>query len=329
MKSARRPARARDGSRAMVERKRAAADIARIGGGTKIAAIFGDPVEHSMSPTMHNAAYAALGIDRTYVAFHVKPNDLAAALRAIPALGIVGVNLTVPHKEQAAKLIKRLSFEARTLAAVNCAINRGGILIGDNTDARGLERDLRSLGVQIHGEAAIVIGAGGAAASAILACARLGAAKIVIANRTRSRGTRLARRLSRALGATRLIARGLNALVDRDLLASARIIFNATPMGLTRRRFARLDYRATQRDCFFYDLLYGAQPTAFLRPAIALKRRYADGTAMLINQGELAFELFNGIAPPKDVMRSALHARLHRKPTSASTEAHRSKGSWR
>jgi shikimate dehydrogenase len=297
----------------MTARKRAAGDIARIGGGTKVAAVFGDPVEHSMSPAMHNAAYDALGLDRVYAAFNVKPKHLAAALRAIPALGIIGVNLTVPHKEQAAKLIKRLSSEARTLAAVNCVVNRGGILHGDNTDARGLARDLRSLGVEIRGGVAIVIGAGGAAASAILAVARLGAAQIVIANRTRARGVRLARRLARAAGRSRIDARGLDGLVDPELLASARIIINATPMGLTTARFARLDYKATGADCFFYDLLYSATPTAFLKPAIALGRRFADGAGMLINQGELAFELFNGIAPPKDVMRSSLLARLGRR----------------
>jgi shikimate dehydrogenase len=296
----------------MTERKRAAGDISRIGGGTRIAGIFGDPVEHSMSPAMHNAAYAALGLDRAYVAFKVKPKDLAAALRAIPALGIIGVNLTVPHKEQAAKLIRRLSTEARALAAVNCVSNRDGILFGDNTDARGLERDLRSLKVAIRDGVAMVIGAGGAAASAILACARLGARQIVIANRTRERGERLARRLSRVTPGTKIAARGHDALVDRELLAAAAIILNATPMGLMTPRFARLDYKATRADCFFYDLLYSARPTAFLMPAIALKRRAIDGAGMLINQGELAFELFNGIAPPAGVMRSALHGRLGR-----------------
>jgi len=298
----------------MTERRRAASDLSRLGGGTRIAAVFGDPVEHSMSPAMHNAAYAALGINRVYLAFNVKAKDLAAALSAIAELGMVGVNLTVPHKEQAAKLIKRLSSEARMLAAVNCVINRGGILYGDNTDARGLERDLCAHGLEIREGIAIVIGAGGAAASAILACARLGAAQIVIANRTRERGERLARRLSRAMrgtqGASQLGARGLDALVDRELLASARIVLNATPMGLTTPRFARLDYQATLGHCFFYDLLYGAEPTAFLKPAIALKRQFADGAGMLINQGELAFELFNGVAPPRGVMRAALHARF-------------------
>ena len=110
---------------------------------------------------MHNAAYAALGMNRTYVAFRVTSANLASALRAIHPLGIIGVNLTVPHKEAAARLIKDLSGEARMLGAVNCVVNRRGALRGDNTDARGLERDLRDLGCDLHGRLAIVIGAGG------------------------------------------------------------------------------------------------------------------------------------------------------------------------
>src|ERR1700683_1690721 len=131
---------------------------------------------------MHNAAYAALGMNRTYTAFRVTAANLAPALRAIHPLGIIGVNLTVPHKQAAARLIKDLSGEARMLGAVNCVVNRRGVLRGDNTDARGLERDLRDLGCELRGRLAIVIGAGGGAASSILACMRLGASRVVIGN---------------------------------------------------------------------------------------------------------------------------------------------------
>ncbi len=117
---------------------------------------------------MHNAAYAALGMNRTYAAFRVTSGNLGAALRSIPALGLVGVNLTIPHKEAATRLIKDLSGAARLLGAVNCVVNRRGALRGDNTDARGLERDLRDLGCELRDKLAIVIGAGGGAAAAVL-----------------------------------------------------------------------------------------------------------------------------------------------------------------
>jgi shikimate dehydrogenase len=280
---------------------------------TAVAGIFGDPVGHSASPAMHNAAYAALGLNRTYVAFRVTSANLASALRAIHPLGIIGVNLTVPHKEVAARLIKDLSGEARMLGAVNCVVNRRGTLRGDNTDARGLERDLRDLGCELHGRLAIVIGAGGGAASSVLACIRLGASRVVIANRTPARAVTLARRLS-AKGMTRAAGepRGLDALMDSELLAGARLIVNATSMGLTTGRFARLDYSSTAVDCLFYDLIYSQEPTAFLKPALAAGRRGSDGAGMLVNQGELAFKLFNRVAPPAGVMRAALFTTLGR-----------------
>ncbi len=280
---------------------------------TQITAIFGDPVGHSLSPAMHNAAYAALGLDRAYVAFRVKRANLARALRAIPALGILGVNLTAPHKEAAARMLGRLSAEARLLGAVNCVVNRRGGLYGANTDALGLKLALGELRAEVRGRLAIVIGAGGAAASALLALARLGAEEIVLANRTPARAAVMVRRFARA-GAGRCVlkARGLEALTDAALLKRAALILNATPMGLTTRSFAELDYGATARGCLFYDLVYAPEPTPFLRPAAALGRRHADGTGMLVEQGEIAFRLMNGAAPPPGVMRRALLGRLGR-----------------
>jgi len=262
---------------------------------------------------MHNAAYAALGMDRVYVAFHVTPDAIGAAIRSIPALGLLGVNLTVPHKEAAARLISDLSDEGRTLGAINCIANRSGRLHGDNTDARGLERDFRDLGVRMRGRRAIVIGAGGAGAAATLACIRMGAREIVIVNRTRARATTVARRIRLAAGSATIAVSGLDALTDASMLADTAAIINATPMGLVTRSFSDLDYKATPERCFFYDTVYAAEPTAFIRPAIALRRPHADGAGMLINQGELAFRLFNGVAPPKGVMRRALMERLGRK----------------
>jgi shikimate dehydrogenase len=281
---------------------------------TRLTAIFGDPVEHSRSPEMHNAAYAALGMDRAYLAFRVSPPALRAALAAIPALGILGVNLTVPLKEHAARLIRDLSDEARILGAVNCVINRKGALRGDNTDARGLEHALRAIGVRTARSKVVIVGAGGAAASAVLAAIRLRAADIVVANRTPARAARLARRLAPAAHRrVRIETRGLDALRDRAVLGDAAVIINATSMGLTTARFAELDYAAAPRECLFHDMIYAASPTAFLRPAIRAGYRTADGAGMLAAQGELAFRMLNGVAPPAGVMAAALMRALGRR----------------
>jgi shikimate dehydrogenase len=284
---------------------------AELSGRTLFTAVYGDPVEHSLSPAMHNAAYAALGLDRAYAAFHVTPDQLRDALRAIKALGILGVNLTLPHKERAARMLAKLTGEARLLRSVNCVINRQGSLHGDNTDARGLEADLRHLSVVIEGKTAVIAGAGGASASAVLACIRLGAARIVIANRTAQRATALARRFSKVRGATRLEARPIDALNDSVLLTQAALIINATSAGLKGEDFA-LDYTASPTECVFYDLIYARDVTPFLAPALALGRRAHDGAGMLAGQGELAFTLFNQTPSPPGVMRTALMNHLGR-----------------
>jgi shikimate dehydrogenase len=288
-------------------------------GRTLLTAIFGDPVVHSLSPAMHNAAYAALAMDRAYVAFHVTPAHLREALRAIPALGIAGVNLTVPHKERAMRMMATLTEEARLLRAVNCVINRNGELHGDNTDARGLESDLREQDVTVTGKLAVIIGAGGAASAAVLAAIRLGAARIVICNRTISRANRLARSFAQYLGARgggrpheTIEARGLDALVNATTMSAAGIVINATPMGLKTGAFTSLSYTTTPAECVFYDMIYAREATTFLAPALANGRRGIDGAGMLINQGVLAFELFNGVAPPSGVMRTALMLALGR-----------------
>ena len=286
-----------------------------ISGRTRFTAIFGHPVEHSLSPAMHNAAYAALGIERAYLAFHVAPEHLQDAIRALPALEIAGVNLRVPHKENAVAMITHLSEEALTLGAINCVVNRNGELYGDNTDARGLELDLRESGVTLDRHSVVIIGAGGAAAAAVLACSRMGAAKILLCNRTVERAARLAHRfahLGEAPAGILIHGGGLEKLAEAAALADIAAVINATPMGLKTGGVVPLAYAAVPADCVFYDMVYAREPTPFMAPALALGRRALDGAGMLLNQGALAFELFNEAAAPVAVMRAALMAALGR-----------------
>ena len=285
--------------------------MAELSGRTLFAAVYGDPVVHSLSPSMHNAAYAALGMERAYGAFRVAPQRLREALRAVVALGMLGVNLTVPHKERAARILPKLSDEARLLRSVNCVINREGVLYGDNTDARGLETDLRGKQIDSADKTVLIAGAGGAAASAVLACIRMGARRIVIANRTPPRGEALVRRFAKVRGASTIEAKPITALNNGALLGQAALIINATSAGLRGEEF-ELDYAAAPNSCVFYDLSYAMQLTPFLRPALALERRAYDGAGMLAGQGELAFELLNQIPPPSGIMNAALRHHLGR-----------------
>jgi shikimate dehydrogenase len=280
-----------------------------IGGATGLTGIFGDPVAHSASPAMHNAAYAALGIDRVYVPFHVVPARLSAALRGIEALGLLGANLTVPHKERAARMLARQSREARLLGAVNCVLCRRGELFGDNTDARGLAIDLATLGAPIKGQTVILIGAGGGGAAALLALRRLGARRVVLVNRTRDRALKLAARFKRFP----IEVRHPLELQSPELIGAATAVINATSVGLRSEPFLPLAYDAAQADCFFYDLIYATAPTGFLKPALERRLPAADGAGMLLYQGALAFELFNGVEAPIAAMRDALYERLGRR----------------
>jgi len=264
---------------------------------------------------MHNAAYTALGIERAYIAFHVAPEHLRDAIHALPALEIAGINLTVPHKENAVAMMAHVSKEALTSGAINCVVNRNGELYGDNTDARGLELDLRGSGVALEGRMVAIVGAGGAAASAVLACTRMGAGGILLCNRTVERAIRLAQRLAhlgQAPAGISLHAGGLDKLAQPAALADIALMINATPMGLKTGGFAPIAYDAAPANCVFYDMVYAREPTPFMTPALALGRRALDGAGMLLNQGALAFELFNNVAAPVAAMRAALMAALGR-----------------
>lgn len=288
----------------------------QISGATRFTAIFGHPVAHSLSPAMHNAAYQAALLDRRYLAFDVAPAHLAAALAALPALGILGVNLTVPHKEQAAQILPELSEEARLLGAVNCVANRDGALYGDNTDARGLQAAFTAERIILADRRVIIIGAGGAAASASLAALRLGAVDIVICNRTVARAARLAQRIANTAPAiavrARVTAHPLDSLRDPVIVSRTALVINATSLGLEAADFVPLDYAATDADCIFTDLIYSREPTPFLKPAGLRGRRILDGAGMLIAQAELAYQLFNAAQPPAGVMRAALMSALGR-----------------
>lgn len=280
-------------------------------GRTRLTAIFGNPVAHSLSPAIHNAAYAALGMERAYVAFEVKAEHLREAMRAVAALGILGVNLTVPHKVRSVRMLASASGEVRLMGAVNCVTNRRGRLLGDNTDARGLQMALENLGVALRAATVLVIGAGGGGAAAVLAALRLGAGRVVVANRTVAKARAIAVRLSVVASPDQQVEWcGLDKLADPALLGDVSAVVNATSVGLKGRRFLRVDYGATKPQTVFYDLIYASAPTPFMRPAMMLERRCFDGREMLLCQAALAFRLFNGIEPPIDAMRQALSGAL-------------------
>jgi shikimate dehydrogenase len=267
--------------------------------------VLGDPVDHSLSPAMQNAAFAAAGLPHVYLRYRVAPQALAAALHEARALGMGGLNLTIPLKEVALGLVDRLTDEAQRIGAVNTIIfeRRGDRLVGDNTDGRGFLASLRGR-ARLRGQTAVIIGAGGSARAVGTALAGAGCRRIVVANRTPARGERLASRLA-DLGGAPIASVPLSSRGLREMLADAALIVNTTPAGLAGAALP-IDPRITPRHCLFVDLVYGVRPSRFLARAANARRRTLDGSLMLLHQGALAFEAWTGRSAPRPAMARAL-----------------------
>jgi len=276
----------------------------RIEGTTRVVGILGDPVDHSLSPRMHNAAYAALGIDFVYVPFRTPRKRLGAAVQAVDCLGIAGLNVTVPYKEEAAKLVDRLTDSAKAIGAVNTIYRDDGRIIGDNTDAEGFHQALVLNDFRVRGKRVLVIGAGGSARAVLYALVKHGAADIVIANRTIAKAKKLARQFGEVRGAIRVA--DLDILDNFDFLPSRHLVVNCTPVGLKGGAFLDYSVENTPPDCLHFDLAYREDLTAFLKAARKAGRPVLDGRHMLVQQGALAFRHFTGRKAPVDVMMKAV-----------------------
>jgi shikimate dehydrogenase len=280
-----------------------------ISGQTRIVGIFGDPIAHTRSPAMQNAAFRARRLPYVYVPFLVRPADLAKAVHSIRVLNLAGINVTVPHKERIVGYLDALSAEADLCGAVNTVVNCQGTLFGDNTDGRGFLVSLQERSLSPRRRDVVLIGAGGATRALLVSLIRAGSARVTIANRTLAKARALARAY-RSVGKTQIEAVSLTALRDTELLKTAALVVNCTPVGLHEEEFFPVAYTATPRTCLFYDLLYRPDLTPFLRQARAARRPVLDGRRMLLHQGALAFCSWTRTPAPLDVMARALNQAL-------------------
>ncbi|MDT8304339.1 MAG: shikimate dehydrogenase [Anaerolineae bacterium] len=281
-----------------------------IRGTTRVVGLLGWPVSHSLSPAMHNAAAQTLGLDLVYVALPVAPEAMGAAVRGLAALGFLGANVTVPHKQAVLPFLDELDATARAIGAVNTIVvaqEGAPTLHGTNTDGAGLVADLVEQGVAIAERACIILGAGGAARAAAFALAQQGGHVHLLARR-REQAIEVANGLQPHLGGAEVVAHqwdeaaGLLARVERPL------IVNATPVGMAPHNSgspwpAGLPF---PDGTFVYDMVYEPRETKLLRAARAAGRPGANGLGMLLQQGALAFELWTGLRPDVAVMRQAL-----------------------
>jgi shikimate dehydrogenase len=277
--------------------------------------VFGDPVAHSLSPQMQNAALRACEIDAQYARFHIRLNELSSALRFLRQLDFIGVNLTVPHKIAALAHIDETDDSARRAGAINTIRVRDEKLFGSNTDGEGFLRALRSeFSVDVRDLRVMVLGAGGGTGRAIAwQCALENCERLVLVNRTPEKAIALAEKLRpyfagpRVLGpAARLEAVVWDEAALRAQLVDIDLIVNATPLGMNSSDPTPVPARLLAPHHMVFDCVYRPSRTSLLRAADEAGARGVNGLSLLLYQGALSFSIWFDREAPTDVMRKAL-----------------------
>jgi shikimate dehydrogenase len=282
---------------------------------TTVVGVIGSPIRQSLSPLLHNAAFAALDLNWVSLAFPVERGQVRAALNGMRALGVAGLSVTMPHKAEVATLVDSCSEVAAQLQAVNCVINQAGTLHGANTDGNGFLASLRrAADFEPAGKRCLVIGAGGAARAVTHALGRAGAADVAVVNRTPARAGAVA---ALAGSAGRAVA-----TADAAQVAQSDLVVNATPIGMAGEAGASGGARGSADESEQWlvapallhagqvvtDLVYAPRPTPWLAASAAAGATTVDGLGMLVHQAALQLELWTGHTAPVDVMWQAATA---------------------
>ncbi len=272
----------------------------------KIYGIIGDPVSHSLSPTMHNAAFEKLGMDAIYLAFRVSPEEVGDAIRGGKSLGIAGLNVTIPLKEKALFFVN-VEEVAKKIGAINTLDFSSGTPVGYNTDGIGSLRVLKETTCEINGKNVLILGAGGAA-KAISFYLDTDGARVTIANRTKERATQLASKLRNADSI------GLDSEL-RKYVKDSDILINATSVGMYPNEDATLvNADMMHPDLVVFDIVYNPMETKLLNEAKrAGVKKVVDGVKMLVYQGAASFKIWTKREPPINVMENAVREALIRK----------------
>ena len=274
-----------------------------ISGKTKVCGVIGDPIEHTMSPVMHNAAFKELGLDYLYVSFRVRKEELGKAVESIRALNIRGLNVTTPHKVAIIPFLDELDPLVERIGAVNTIVNDDGVLTGYNTDATGFLQALLDKGVKPERKNTVILGAGGASRAISFILAERGA-HLVILNRLLELdwAEELARRISRVSEKVRALE--LNEKNLEMMLEGADILINATSVGMSPDvDETPVPARLLKPALIVFDIVYNPIQTRLLKEAEAAGAQTIGGLDMLVWQGAIAFEKWTGRKAPLDLMR--------------------------
>lgn len=281
-----------------------------IDGHTQLVGLIGWPVEHSVSPAMHNAAFDALGLNWRYVPLPVAPGQVEAAVRGVRALGFRGVNVTVPHKQAVMPALDEIGPAAGALGAVNTVVagrdsTGRTTLRGDNTDAPGFLKALRRGGFEPRGKRAVLVGAGGAGRAVAYGLLEAGADEVLVLDVAAQQAQRLVSDLDGVSSRLRSVAHSTEALVEAA--RAAHLLVNATPLGMWPRVGPTIwpEGIPVPPHLTVFDLVYNPTETQLLRQTRAAGAQPISGLGMLVEQGALAFEMWTGQPAPVEVMQAA------------------------
>jgi shikimate dehydrogenase len=281
-----------------------------IDGSTRIVGVFGAPITHTASPAMHNAAFEALEMNWVYLAFHVEPRNLRSALRGAREMGLVGINLTVPHKILALDCVDEIDPEARKVGAVNTILIDKDRTRGFNTDGYGFLKAVKEdFNLSIKGKRVLVLGAGGAGRAIAVKCASDGAAKVMVANRTAARIAPIAREIAGTRSEFQSLALSADAI--GKVIQEADLVVNATSVGLAEGDSLGLGPKLFAPRQHVYDTIYRPAETELLRAAEGAGAKVANGLSMLLHQGAKSFEIWTKRKAPLAVMRRALRTAIY------------------
>ena len=281
----------------------------QINGKTKIVGLFGYPVEHSMSPGMHNAGLVKLNLDYVYVAFNVPPDKLGEAVKSIRPLNIRGMNVTIPHKENVMRFLDRIDPVAEQIGAVNAIVNNNGVLTGYNTDGWGFIKSLQNKHINISGKQALLLGAGGAGKAISINLVKSGIRKLYIKDIDKSRVRKLVdgiKKVNKKAGIVQYIDK-----IDGSIIQTTDLLINATPVGMKPgdNPVIPAALLGINKKLVVYDIVYNRE-TELAKESIKRGLVTLNGSEMLLYQGVAAFELWTGKKAPVSVMRKALQTQI-------------------
>lgn len=269
----------------------------------------GWPIGHTLSPFMHNAAFAAAGLNYVYLPLAVKPEDLGKAVKGLPALDFSGMNVTIPHKVNVMQYLDEIEPGARLIGAVNTIVIRDGKLFGSNTDADGFIAALKEQGADPQGMNALLLGAGGAARAVVCGLAANGVNKIAVVAREAKKAFEFAAGFQEV---TEIAGIGFDEPAYADSLKRSDIIINCTPLGMKPKidEAPPILWQVLQPSAIVCDLVYTPLETRFMAEAKKRGHPTIGGLGMLIEQGAIAFEKWTGVKAPRDVMAKAVQDKL-------------------